>query len=959
MKTQNQRGLSRALKWTLLCSAGLALPATLHAQETPVEEQAAADAPAEEVTEIIVDGIRQTQRTSAQVKKQSDLIVDALVSDEIGATPDQSVGETLERIVGVSGDRFKGSASEISIRGLGPFLGFSTLNGREVSSGGGDRAVSFQQFPSELVNGVLVYKSQSASLVEGGTSGVIELRTLRPVDFGKRRIQIDLRGVYEPYDDKINDRNGIGARASFSYIDQFDVGDGRMGISLGYSHADESAPEDFYTESSSVRPCNTITALTANCAVTPALLNSTTNPTYFVANSYSWRQQNNAQKRDAFIGSIQYKPRPELDINIDGQYSTRFFEEDRTDLLIADGRRGIRPVTVAPNGALIAFDGNSIFESQTRLRRRDEDYLGGGLSVAWTDDAAKIALDVSYSRSEREQVDRSARLRTDGTRSFLINGVATNFTGGRIPYRLDRSSGEPVLTLGTLTSGGTVNLDDHGIFSAGAFARRDSESREDEIFAVRLDGEAFISEGFFRSIKVGARFSDHSRIADLDNQNRNATTRDGTDQVFTAAQNTTANLSCRIEFRDPQFFSDASTNVNSFAQFDPTCLFRTLTGSVDTGPAANPISTSDIDVTEKILAGYAETTFGNKDDSFAGSLGVRVINTNVASNGFRTDFNAVQTAGSFSLVPTGNFTPVRIKNDFWSILPSLNVKFSPAENVLLRGAVYKALSRPNIEDERAGRDFLTDAANNLTIADAISGVSGGNPRLLPLESWNGDLSFEWYPEKDTTLALALFYKQLKAGVRPADSNSTPETFIINSTAVTVPVAQQGNDNTKRDLWGLEVTVNHAFSYLPGLLNGFGVSAGYGYADTNFEYPDPSAVDPANPLRNFTDPASIIGLSKHTASAQLYYEKGPVGLRAQYKYRSGYLKPFELNANRFVQSNTNLDLSATLDLTKQVRLRFEALNVLNQAQYLERPVPGAISEVSYYGPRYYAGVRIRF
>jgi iron complex outermembrane recepter protein len=161
------------------------------------------------------------------------------------------------------------------------------------------------------------------------------------------------------------------------------------------------------------------------------------------------------------------------------------------------------------------------------------------------------------------------------------------------------------------------------------------------------------------------------------------------------------------------------------------------------------------------------------------------------------------------------------------------------------------------------------------------------------------------------------------------------------------------------LWGFELAVSHSFDYLPSFLSGLGVTGAYSYADTNFEYPDPSAVDPLNPLRNFTDPASIIGLSKHTASAQVYYEQGPIGLRLQYKYRSRYLKPFELNANRFAQPNQTLDASATIDLSKQIRLRFEALNLLNEPQYLERPVSGAVSEISYYGPRFYAGVRIRF
>ncbi|WP_164106714.1 TonB-dependent receptor plug domain-containing protein, partial [Stenotrophomonas maltophilia] len=84
--------------------------------------------------------------------RNADVVLDGIVNDEIGALPDNSVGDTLERITGVSADRFKGNANELSVRGLGPTLSFSTFNGREVSTAGLDRSVAFQQFPSELVN---------------------------------------------------------------------------------------------------------------------------------------------------------------------------------------------------------------------------------------------------------------------------------------------------------------------------------------------------------------------------------------------------------------------------------------------------------------------------------------------------------------------------------------------------------------------------------------------------------------------------------------------------------------------------------------------------------------------------------------------------------------------------------------------------------------------------------------
>ena len=150
---------------------------------------------ADNVEVITVSGIRESYRSAINNKRGAANIVDSISLKDIGALPDNSVAETLERITGVSADRFKGNASEISIRGLGPFLGMSTINGRAISSGSGNRSVAFSQFPSELVNGVTVYKSQSANLLEGGVSGTIDLGTIRPVDYGKERFQAEIKGL--------------------------------------------------------------------------------------------------------------------------------------------------------------------------------------------------------------------------------------------------------------------------------------------------------------------------------------------------------------------------------------------------------------------------------------------------------------------------------------------------------------------------------------------------------------------------------------------------------------------------------------------------------------------------------------------------------------------------------------------------------------------------------------------
>ena len=101
------------------------------------------------------------------------------LDDDIGDLPALSIGEALETLTGASSHREQGGATEISIRGLGPYLGSTVMNGREAANGSGDRSVNFSQFPSELFNKVAIYKTQSAELIEGGVSGQIHLDTIK------------------------------------------------------------------------------------------------------------------------------------------------------------------------------------------------------------------------------------------------------------------------------------------------------------------------------------------------------------------------------------------------------------------------------------------------------------------------------------------------------------------------------------------------------------------------------------------------------------------------------------------------------------------------------------------------------------------------------------------------------------------------------------------------------------
>ena len=110
-------------------------------------------------------------------------MVDAISGGDIGALPDVTIAESLVRLPGVNGTRDRGNQSQATLRGLGPRLVLGLVNGREVASSEPNRNVRWEIYPSEVVSGADVYKSQSADLVAGGVAGTIDIKTIRPLNY--------------------------------------------------------------------------------------------------------------------------------------------------------------------------------------------------------------------------------------------------------------------------------------------------------------------------------------------------------------------------------------------------------------------------------------------------------------------------------------------------------------------------------------------------------------------------------------------------------------------------------------------------------------------------------------------------------------------------------------------------------------------------------------------------------
>lgn len=927
---------ARACFKAVLLASAVMLPVSAIAQD------GAAPQPDETEDQIIVLGeISRSIENSLQAKRNLDVIGDAIIGDEIGDLPDISVAETLERVVGVTSDRFKGGASELSIRGLGAFLGASFINGREISSGSDGRDVNFGQFPSELINGAVIYKSQQASFIEGGVSGLIELQTLRPLDYGKRRLQFMALGGYSDYEDRVDGGEPFNYRITGSYVDQFQVGDGDLGISIGGQVRRDTAPEDVFTTSSTFNPCNTIEGVdrSNNCAFRTDANGSPIGASeqfYFVSNQYIYRAMATEADRDAVMGAIQWQPSPNLEINLDAQYSFRDDIEERANLVIADGLRDINPLAISPSGALLNWTGESRLENQTVWRQRTEKYLGLGGNLAWNSGPLTLAVDVGYSETKRRQDELDMRIRTNS----------------RVLFELDTRGVEiPNLTLTDVSAverntGLPFDLNNHDIFNEGARARRRLENIDDKIFSLRFDTKYELGGGFFRSIEAGVRYADRFRFQD-----------DGIDATVNLVAGNYASEGAIAARKDTFIVSDLFQGANtamrglSWATWDAVPLYVALTGSRDSGlPTGPTLSAEDTDVTEKTYAGYLmgsyDTTLGNTPAR--GNFGVRLVRTEITSVGISSELETSPgpDPDTITIIEVGDTVANVETNSFTNILPSANLILELAPDKLLRFAAYRALARPDQQAMSAALTF-DDTADLDSLGSIVS--ASGNPQLRPLLSWNADVSFEWYAARTTSLAIAGYAKQLQSGLR---TDVTPLTLVVDGVPTDVLIGRSVNSDDKSHLLGFELAAQHKFDF------GVGFQASYNFADSNFEFEDPQVVN-GNAIADFTQPANISGYSKHSLNATGFYETDGFNVRLAYKWRSSYFKPFRSDQNRFAESQGFLDFSTAYDILKNVQLRFQILNILDEPNIFNRPTGDSFAQADFSGRRYFVGVRGRF
>src|SRR3954471_7269412 len=202
----------------------------------------------DEQTEIVVTGIRASQKAAIAVKRDAVNTVDAIASEDLGKMPDQNVAESLQRVPGITIDRNRGVGNGVTVRGLGPQFNTVTVNGRVMATVGAGREFDFSILPSELISGAEVYKSPQANINGASIGATVNIKTLRPLD---QEPGPQGGGSVHAYLAELGDKTTPSAAGYFTWKNDA----GRFGVSgvVTYDKKDERTDNFFPGASSSPR----------------------------------------------------------------------------------------------------------------------------------------------------------------------------------------------------------------------------------------------------------------------------------------------------------------------------------------------------------------------------------------------------------------------------------------------------------------------------------------------------------------------------------------------------------------------------------------------------------------------------------------------------------------------------------------------------------------------------------
>ncbi|KRA64367.1 TonB-dependent receptor [Caulobacter sp. Root656] len=980
----------------------LALAGAAAAQETPAP---AADDTA--VEEVVVTGFRASLANALDIKRRENDLVDVIKAQDIADFPDLNLAESLQRVPGVSIDRDGGEGRTITVRGLGPDFTVVRLNGLEAlattggkdSSGGANRGrqFDFSIFASELFNSVTVRKSTSAMNEEGSLGAIIDLQASRPFDFSGPAMSM---GAKIGWNDLSRKKD---PRFTFLASNRWDTGIGEIGALISVAYAERKTLEEGSStgrwenpsvafNSATAFPCtgaayNPVSGPPLTCAQIGTVVGGTTPTTTAAAGTANnlWHPRiprygrlQYDQKRLGVTGSLQWRPTENSTLTLDGLLAKFTNNRDETYLeVISFSRSGAGvPQTDVVNfqaddkGHLIkgTFD-----DVDARVEYRHDDLKtefnqftltydtkfgdAGHLNVVYgqsrsiQDNPVQTTFSFDRYNSDNYSYDYSADDKLpsfnygfDPTNPANFTYTASNANGDASLLRLRPS--KAVNTFKTFRADVDYEiLDGFKLRYGGDYKEYGFSSWEKRLFSRNLaaTGTTFTAEAGY-PLPAGVTVADVSRL--ITGFGRGLDLPSGVPTSWIAPD---------LDKLKKAIGYDCNC-INANGDFRLSVLNQL--GALRA-------------ITEKDTAFYIQGDFDYDifNIPIRGNLGVRYVKTEQSATGHYNAGNvATPVSTPFGTISEQMATDATqsVSREYTNTLPALNISAQPMENFFIRFAAAKVMTRPQLQNLTPGFTAMSQSNQTLT---------RGNPDLDPMLANNLDLSFEWYPDKETLLSAGFFQKDIKSYIQQTAEVMTwsetglPNSLLSNGNTSATPFTVTTNINSPGGkLRGFELSAQRPFTFLPAPFDKFGAIVNYTHVKSDIDYIIKSPTFGGTP-RAQTAPAVLVtqpllNLSPDAFNATLYYENAGFKARISGSYRDQYLiqvAPSATNNNdvRIKEKTFNLDGQVSYEFNK-FTVTLEAINLTDQEDSkVDDSTRMSSEEYVHFGRQFYLGVRYKF
>ncbi len=837
------------LRFTALgCVSMLALAGAAIAQEAPADPVAVttdeATEEAKTLDTVVVSGFRQSLANSAAVKRDSDLIVEAITAEDIGKLPDISIAESLARLPGLAIQRIDGRGQQLSIRGLGPDFNSAILNGREQVTTGDNRGVEFDQFPSELLSGVLVYKTPDATLIGQGLMGTVDLRTIRPLSQKDRVLAGGVRYEWNDQGALNAGSDDSGYRLNGIYVDQF--ANDTMGVAIGF--ATMSTP----TQANIFNAWGYPNAADGNLVI---------------GGSKPYAKSNDLD-RTGIIGTFEFEPSATFRMSVDAFYSD--FEENQilrgVELPLFWSAAQLQPGYTVENGLItegVYTDVKGVVRNDINIR--EAELFSLGYNFQWiVGDAWTLTADLSTSMVDRTDTVLETYSGTGPNGVGATDTIGFTQSGdGYFVFNPTLNYGDPNLIRITSPQG-WGGTDAAGSRPFGQAGYLNLPSIEDDLYALRLSAEREFELGMFTGVEFGMNY----------------TTREKTkvaNEFFLAVANgqPSAAIPSNLIVGTTDF---SFVGLGPIIAYDPIALLNSGIVTLSTN-ADDDVVTKSWQVEEDVWTGFVKFDIDTMlaGNPLTGNIGMQVVYTDQSSTGGTIGEND-EGAGFLTVTEGDTYT---------HYLPSLNLTWQLPADQYLRLGIARTLSRARMDDIRVSRTLNRDAryltTNSTVPGQTYFSAGGGNPTLRPYVATGIDISYEKYFGDGGYVAAAAFYKDLDDWVYGGSfqSDFADFTYLLSpadqaalaSTTGYVfgPVNLEGGY-----IQGIELSASVPLDMFSPALEGFGFTVSGSFTDSEIQ---PNPNDP---------PISVPGLSETVVNGTFYYERGGFSARVSNRYRDEFL-----------------------------------------------------------------------